>query len=69
MRFVAMFLIVVGALAMAYQAFPFLGQALVASASTSAAPFADPQTSWLLPLVGGIAVTSGLIVLAVERKA
>jgi len=67
MRIIAIVLVILGALALGYQGFTCVSHEDVMDAGSFPVT-AEKRTIWIPPVVGGIAVTSGLIILAANSK-
>jgi len=69
MRVLAIILIVLGALALGYQGFTYVTQEKVAEVGPVKVNAERQKTVWIPPVVGGIALTAGLILfLAGNRR-
>lgn len=69
MRIVAILLIVLGALALAYQGFTYVTREKVVDAGPVQVTADREKTVWIPPVVGGVAIAAGAaILLAGNRK-
>ena len=68
MRVVALALIIVGALALGYQGFTYVTREKVVDAGPVQVTADRERTVWIPPVVGGIAVATGLVLLAVGGR-
>jgi len=64
MRIVGIILVVLGALGLAYQGFTYVTKEKVVDAGPVQVSREKENTVWIPPVVGGIALVSGLILLA-----
>jgi hypothetical protein len=64
MRIVGLILVVLGALALGYQGFTYVTREKVVDAGPVQVSADREKTVWIPPVVGGIAVVSGLVLLA-----
>jgi hypothetical protein len=64
MRLIGIVLVVLGALALAYQGFSWVTRERVAGDGVRE----ETHTVWVPPVVGGITVVSGLLLLAVDGR-
>lgn len=68
MRVVGIILVVLGALALGYQGFTYVARDTVVDAGPVQVTADRQKTVWIPPVVGGIAVVTGLIMLATSSK-
>lgn len=68
MRVVALALIIVGALALGYQGFSYVTREKVVDAGPIQVTADRERTVWIPPVIGGIAVATGLVLLAVGGR-
>lgn len=68
MRFLALVLILVGALVIGYQGFTYVTREKVVDAGPVQVTADRERTVWVPPVVGGIAVAAGLVLLAVSGR-
>ena len=69
MRVVAIVLVILGALALAYQGFTYVAHEPVAQIGSVQVTTEKEKTFWIPPVVGGITLVSGLLLLvAADRR-
>lgn len=68
MRVVALALIIVGALALGYQGFSYVTREKIVDAGPVQVTADRERTVWIPPVIGGIAVATGLVLLAVGGR-
>jgi len=68
MRVLAIVLIVLGALALGYQGFTYVTRDTVAQVGPMEVTTERQKTVWIPPVVGGIALTAGLILFLAGGK-
>jgi len=64
MRIVGLILVVLGALGLGYQGFTYVSKEKVVDTGSVQVSREKENTVWIPPVVGGIALVSGLILLA-----
>lgn len=68
MRMVALALIIVGALVLGYQGFSYVTREKIVDAGPVQVTADRERTVWIPPVIGGIAVATGLVLLAVGGR-
>jgi hypothetical protein len=68
MRIIAILLIVLGGLALAYQGFTFVNREPVARIGNAEVTAPVERTVWIPPVVGGAAVIAGAVMLGLASK-
>lgn len=68
MRVVGLILVVLGALALGYQGFTYVTREKVVDAGPIQVSADREKTVWVPPVVGGVAVVAGLVLLATGKK-
>lgn len=63
MRILGIVLLILGAVALGYQGFTYSGEAPLTQLGSVSTTVERQRAVWVQPLVGGIAIVSGLIVL------
>jgi hypothetical protein len=69
MRILAIVLIVIGALILGYQGFTYVTRDKVVDAGPVQVTANREHSVWIPPVIGGVAVAAGLVILATNRKA
>lgn len=69
MRIVAIVLIVVGALILGYQGFSYIKRDTVVDAGPVQVTAERKENVWIPPVIGGVAVAAGLVMLLTTRRA
>jgi len=67
-RILAITLVILGALALGYQGFTYVTREPVAQAGPVQVTAEKEKTVWIPPVVGGIVVVSGLLLLVTSRR-
>lgn len=68
MRLLAIALIILGALVLGYQGFTYVSREKVVDAGPIQISADREKTVWIPPVVGGIAVVAGLVLLASGKR-
>jgi uncharacterized membrane protein YuzA (DUF378 family) len=67
-RVLALVLVILGALALGYQGFTYEARVPIDQVGSVEVATAKQQTVWIPPVVGGIAIVSGLILLVSSTR-
>jgi hypothetical protein len=67
-RILGVLLLILGAVALGYQGFTYVSNEPVAQISSLQVRAERDQTVWVPPLIGGVALASGLIVLVATLR-
>jgi hypothetical protein len=68
MRVVGLVLVVLGALALGYQGFTYVTREKVVDAGPIQVSADREKTVWIPPVIGGVAVVAGLVLLASGKR-